>query len=576
MKNIRWGGLIGFIIITAAIAGSFLLFAEPLARSFLQTQLSQLNKAKVDIQAVDIGYSPFSLTITNLQATDASQPMSNMFEVAQVKFSLSLSDLIYKKFIVDDMSLSGIKLNTPRKTSGTIETPKKEKDQKDLLNSLDLPKIALPDIDDILSKEPLTSEKLISELNLDIQNTQKNWQLINQDINDSNRWAQYENLYNTIQKDLKGNFSQKLQAVKSAKKLSKSLKAEAKKIKQARKTINTDISRLNDNFKAAKESPKEDIKRIKEKYSLNNLNAGNITQLLFGNKAAEWVRLAQTTYDRIKPYIGDDDKADEEQQEAPARAGGKNIVFKEYNPKPGFYIRNISVDAITERGRFAGIISDVSSNQSINKQATRFKLSGKDLKHSDMEVIKGELNYIKKTKGFSELVYSITRHQLNDYPISKSSSLPIAIKKSLMDVATKVRLQNGVLAGSSRLNFNDVDFSTKNADKGNNFSRMLANSLEQVQQFYLDIKFSGAIENPKLKINSDLDKKIGTQLKAQLNKRKLAFEKNLKSKIENKIKEPMKKLETELQQLNKIKSKLNAKEKELQTRIASLKKQIRF
>jgi len=576
MKNIRWGGLIGFIIITTAIAGSFLLFAEPLVKSILETQLSQLNKAKVDIQAVDIDYSPFALTLTNLQATDASQPMSNMFEIAQAKFSLSLSDLIYKKFVVDDMSLSGIKLNTPRKISGTIEAPKKEKNQENLPSNFDLPKIALPDIDDILSKEPLTSEKLISELNLDIQNTRKNWQLINQDINDSNRWAQHENSYNTIQKDLKGNFSQKLQAVKSAKKLSKALKTEARKIKQARKTVNTDISRLNNNFKAVKKSPKADIKRIKEKYSINNLNAGNITQLLFGNKAAEWVRLAQTTYGRIKPYIGNDNNADEEQQEAPARAGGKNIVFKEYNPKPDFYIRKISVDATTERGRFAGVISDVSSNQSINKQPTRFKLSGKELKHSDMEVIKGELNYIKKTKGFSELVYSITRHQLNDYQVSKASSLPIAIKKSLMDAAIKVRLQNGLLTGSSRLNFNDVDFSTKSAGESNNFSRMLANSLKQVQQFYLDIKFSGAIEKPKLKIKSDLDKKLGAQLKAQLNKRKQAFEKNLKSKIENKIKDPMKKLETELQQLNKIKSKLDAKEKELKNRISSLKKQIKF
>jgi len=576
MKNIRWGGLTGFFIITVVIAGSFLLFAEPLTRSFLETQLTQLNKAKVDIQAVDIAYSPFSITITNLQATDARQPMTNMFEIARINFSLSISDLIYKKFIVDNMSLSGIRLNSPRKTSGLIKSPKKEQQQKAQQNGFDLPNIAFPDIDDILSKEPLTSEKLISELNLDIKNTQKNWQLINEDISDTDRWTRHEKQYNQIQKDLKGNFTQKLQAIKSAKKLSKDLKAEAKKISQARKTVSSDLSRLNNDFKTAKKSPKEDIKRIKDKYSINKLNAGNITELLFGSKAAEWVRLAQTGYERIKPYIGDDEKSNEEQQEIPVRASGKNIVFNEYNPRPGFYIHKISVDAITDRGLFTGLITEVSSDQSINKQPTRFKLSGKDLKHSEKEVINGELNYINKSTGFTEILYSVTKHQLIDYQVSKASSLPISIKKSYMDVAMKLRLHNGAVAGNSRLDFDKVDFNTDNSGKVNSFSRMLANSLEEVNRFYLDIKFTGDIQKPKFKIRSDLDNRIGKQLKSQLNKRKLAFETKLKSKIENKIKEPMKNLENELQQLNQIKDKLNSKEKELQAKISSLKKQTKF
>ena len=86
MKSIRWGGLVGFLVITGLVVTIALLFAGGIIKSLMESSFSDMNGAKVDIEEVNISYSPLALEIVNIQVADPAQPMMNTAEIEQIKF----------------------------------------------------------------------------------------------------------------------------------------------------------------------------------------------------------------------------------------------------------------------------------------------------------------------------------------------------------------------------------------------------------------------------------------------------------------------------------------------------------
>ena len=571
MKAIRWPGLIAFIIIFGGLIGGTLLFAESIVESMIESTLTDMNEARVDVASVDIQYSPLSLTVRRIQITDRMQPMQNAVDIGEARFALSFGDLWLKKLIIDDMSLTGIRVNTPRKTSGAIKKPTRQKapvEDSESLFDFDMPDMDLPNVKDILKSEPLTAEKLIDELNSDFDRSREQWSDMRNEIVDAQRWDQYDARYNRIRQQFKGDFSQQLAAIQEAKTLRDELKQEVERIRQARDTIRSDSRRLNDEFKAAKAAPKQDVERIKQKYRLDNLDAGNITQMLFGAQAAEYLDLARNWYGRIKPYI----ESDEEEQKV-VRLKGENIAFREYNPKPGFYVGRAAVEAELPRGQFVGSITDISSDQSVSKKPTRFLLSGKNMRHRDSEQLSGEFNYIEKDSGYTQVDYQLRAYELNDFDISKSSKLSLNIATSLMDLSVSSRLQSGRISGRSDVDFRKVQFKST-TDSSGSLSRMLAAAFSDVHGFDIDATFRGNLRDMDIDMKSDLDNQIGQQFKAQINARKQQFERELRARIDEKLREPMAKLDTQKQRLDQIKADIDAKEQALRQKLADLESKI--
>ena len=568
MKNIRWGGLVGFLVITGLVVTVALLFAGGIIKSLMESSLSDMNGAKVDIEEVRISYSPLAMEVSNIQIADPAQAMINTAEIEQIKFVMSFGSILLGKVIIDEASINGIQIDTPRKESGLItkETKTKEETASEESESIAMPELDLPDVSEILSSESLLSDKLISELEADISNTEAEWKKITDSLPDKSKSDLYEARYKKIQKDSKGNLKQKLAAIKDAKQLSKDLKAEAKNVKLAKDTFSTDLKRITAELKEVKAAPSKDISRIKNKYHLDNLNAENIAQMLFGEQVAEYTVLAQKLYARIEPYLSDD----EEEEVIPVveRSKGIDVVFKEFDPKPDMYVRLASITANLPRGQFDGSITAISSDQSINKEPTRFKVQGVALTNKESEKITGEFNYIDENNGFSKFNYALVKSQIDDFEVSKSSKLPLTMKQAKMDFSLDAKIQRGSLSGTSATEFNQVSF-----DSGDS-SSMLASSFDGIESFDIGSQFSGSIDDLSINISSNLDDQLGQQLKNKLNQKKQEFEKELRASVDEKLKEPLAKIEAKKAKLDAIKNKVEDRQKQLQQRIAALKETI--
>ncbi|TNF39216.1 MAG: hypothetical protein EP315_00095, partial [Gammaproteobacteria bacterium] len=234
MKSIRWPGFVAFVVLVALLIGGALLFAGPITKSILESTLSKMNGARVDIASVDISWSPLAMQLNDIQVTDKQQPMINAVQVGNARFQISFGDVLLKKVIIDEMSMNRIEVDTPRKVSGALKKQQKPEmeDKDDAFLGFDMPDMELPDIKEILQIEPLQTDKLIETLNNDFDTTRQQWQASYDDITNQARWDTYQVRYDQIREAFKGNFAQKLAAIKDAKALRDDLKKEIEKVRQ--------------------------------------------------------------------------------------------------------------------------------------------------------------------------------------------------------------------------------------------------------------------------------------------------------------------------------------------------------
>jgi len=564
MKAIRWGGLITFVVLTAIVIAAA-LFSGMVLKPVLESKFTEMNGAKVDIDAVNISYSPFALEINNIQITDPSEPMINTAQIEQVRLLLSFGRILMGQLVIDDASIIGVRVETPRDESGQItETAAQESsDAAEEEASFDVPGFDFPDIDELLAKNPLQSEILLDKLNKYLTEIDGQWKTTKDGLPDSAKMDSYEKRFNKIKKDAKGNAAQKLAAIKAAKALTREIKADADKVKKAKTQFSDDIKHVNKSIRDVKAAPAKDLKEIKSKYSLDGAGAENVSRMLFGDEVTSYLAMARKWYARVEPYLSND--SDEEQAEPVVERGkGVDVVFEEHDPRPDFYVAKASITADLPRGEFEGEINNISSDQSINKQPMRFKLQGVNMVDKESEALTGEFNYVDKSNSFTKINYALSKAQIDQLTISRSSQLPLDMKAALMTSKVDARLQNGVLKGVANNQFRQVDF-----DAGS--SSMFASAFEGVKAFDIDARFSGAIGDLSVKIDSDLDNQLGKQMKAQFAQKKKKFEADLKARIDEKIKEPMARIDEKKKKLDALKQHVDDSEKQLQQKLAALK-----
>ena len=565
MKAIRWGGLIAFVVLTAiVVAAAF--FSGAVLKPVLESKFTEMNGAKVDIDAVNISYSPFALEINDIQIADPSEPMINTAQIEQVRLLLSFGRMLMGQLVIDDASIIGVRVETPRDESGQIiETATQESsDAAEEEASFDVPGFDFPDIDELLAKNPLQSEILLDKLNKDLAEIDSQWKTTKDGLPDSAKMDSYENRFNQIKKDANGNTAQKLAAIKAAKALAREIKADADKVKKAKTQFSDDIKHVNKSIRDVKAAPAKDLKEIKSKYSLDGAGAENVSRMLFGDEVASYLAMARKWYARVKPYLSSDDGEEEQVEPVVERGKGVNVIFDEYDPKSDFYVAKASITADLPRGQFEGEINNISSDQSINKQPMRFKLQGVNMVGKESEILLGEFNYVNKSNSFTNINYALSKAQIDQLTISRSSQLPLDMKSALMTSKVDARLQNGVLKGVANNQFRQVNF-----DAGS--SSMFASAFEGVKAFDIDARFSGAIGDLSVKIDSDLDNQLGKQMKAQFSQKKKKFEADIKARIDEKIKEPMARIEEKKKKLDALKQRVDDAEKQLQQKLAALK-----
>lgn len=577
MKWIRAKGLIAILVTVSVISIFLALAVGPLIKFVLESQLTSVNKAEVNIEELELSYWPLELAIIGIQATDKEKPTSNIIEIDKVMLAIKLESLLKKKVVVTDMQLENLQFATQRQYKGEIERESEVEgqDENSITQSVknavaSTNSLELPDINSLLEKAELTTPDAYENFEKKAEETKKSWQEIDNFLADDEKWNVYKNKYNLLKSEYKnGNTRTKLKALKKLKKLNTEIKKELSIVRDQKRKLKDDYAALNLMYKAAKKAPSNDFSKLKDSYSLDSANIENITRLIFGDEIANYSQLAKKYYIKIKPYLETDENKVELEIE---REKGRYINFEDREPEPGFLIEKAEFTAKLPSGMFHGTALDITNDQSIQNNKTVIELEGKKLKHSEKEEIKLVIDVRNKKSTELNFSYDISERKLIDYKVSGGDTLPLLIESATLDLTSDVKLIKSTLTGKAKAKFNEVKFKSTRDIAGNSLPSMITASLLKVNKFEIDATATGKVLKPKLKIASDIDNKINKQLKAKLSQIKKEYEGELKEGLTKYFADKTERFEKSKSEVDGYKKRLDIKQEEIMAKLNKYKK----
>lgn len=118
--------LVAVVSVIVVMVSAVLIFKDPLIKKGLQSAMETAFGAKVDIAYLHLGILDSNFTIRGLEVANRNNTMKNLFEIGRLTVDFDLIELLKKRFVSDEMSVTDVRVNTDRKTDGALpEKPKK-------------------------------------------------------------------------------------------------------------------------------------------------------------------------------------------------------------------------------------------------------------------------------------------------------------------------------------------------------------------------------------------------------------------------------------------------------------------
>lgn len=580
-KWIRWQGLIPFVIIVALITSFGIFFLDSTIKWSIEEAGTRAVGAKVELGSANFDFSGPSVSLHSLKVTNPDKPMQNIVDIDKIAFSLDGGNLLLRKVIIDDMTVDNVKLNTPRKKSGALKQPKssgggqgkangsKSGEKED--SGFSMPAFATPDLDEIMGREKLKTPELADKFETDVDKTEQEWRKLSDKLPSQERLDSHKKRFDAIKKTNTKDLKALALGLKDLGKLKKDIDNDIKSYKNARNTVSSDIKQLRTQLKELKNSPKEEYKRLLDKYSLDESGMGNISHLLFGNQAKEYTALALEWYKKFEPYINDLKKKDKEEPEQ-QRQKGVDVKFREDNPTPSFLIKTLRATVNIPAGKFKGQVLDITADQNITGKPTTLKFVGDKLKNNMSIKLTGNFNHINKKKPVDTLFYSMKNYKVDNHKLVNDSDLKIILKDARSDVVIKANRKNDKIAANGNMHVHSIKYD--NSTSGGNAARLFMNAINQTKDFNVTGKLNGTFEDYSTSVKSDLDDRIKGNLKKAVSKEKEKYKKELKKRVEDAARKPIEKAEKKLNDMKKAyEDELNARKKKYEDQLAVLNKQ---
>jgi len=267
----------------------------------------------------------------------------------------------------------------------------------------------------------------------------------------------------------------------------------------------------------------------------------NMSRLLFGEKITGWVNKAIAWHDRLQPLLqrsGEETKGPEKIK--PLRGKGANIRFKEYRPLPDFLIQNVKTHIVLKAGDLTGNIKNITPDQAILGLPLTFKFSGDKLEKIGSIKLDGKSDYVVPSRAQNSLNLSVKKLTISDLILSDDANFPVSLNKALAYVDMQAILRGNEIKSNINALFDGVTVSSSPADSKAFMANAMSAALSGVKRFNAAITIDGAIDDPNVKIKSDLDRVLQTAVGNLARKETAKLERTLKTAIFAKVDRPLK------------------------------------
>lgn len=531
MKQIiRLPGLLGFAAVIGLLSAFFIFFSGSLLKMGIEYGGSKMVGAKVELDSVDLSFSPLGFKLNNLQVTNAKKPMENLIQIENTQANLELGPLFQSKFMMSDLNVKGMRFNTQRKTSGEIKDKSSTKKPKQSSKEK-IAKVAkkLPSADEMLAREPLKTIKAGEELKQSYETRMAEVNKAIDSLPKASKTDEYQKRVEALLNEPINSIDEFKQRKAQLDSLKKDIKADKQAMVSAKEILDTAQKELRDKFNNLQQSPNADYRHLLSKYSLDAQGMAEMTGLLFGPQFGNYAKQGLYWYQRLRPYLASATKSSgEKKEQSPARLVGRYVHFPTNNPWVSFLIRKGNLSASVPQGELAINLKDISNEQAILQRSSKINISGKNLKKIDHINANLDLDY-RKNPGKEALVMDFKNWRLGKLDLGAGGV-------GLASARVSTRINAVVVNQEIDSTLRSVFASTQFTSKGDTLvARELGAALKEIKSFNVNATAKGDIDSPDVSLSSNLEQQVGDAVNARLNAKKKQLERELKAKLEKKM-----------------------------------------
>ncbi|CAA0106009.1 Uncharacterised protein [Zhongshania aliphaticivorans] len=504
-KRIFQGVLILLVIVVAGVVFAL----EPIAKFMIEREGSKQVGARVNVDSVDISFYPTHVALNGLTVANPQEPMRNLLQSEKISADVDAKALLKMQVIADEVLLSGLQMYTERSTPGTLDgsmPPPKEED-----SSSGMPTITLPDPDALLAEEKATIQAEVTDIQNGFSQLESKWQDKAAKVPDQAQFEQYKQRWN----DLKN--KNVIERIAGAKELRDDIKAELRQFDNLKEDLSNDSAEIKSLSSRAATLPANQSKRMLSKYGLDQGSEGML-RFLLGDEVNTMVQRGLSLYQETMGNMAAEEEAPVSTE--PAAELPVNIL-----------IRKILIDGYQviggEKLAYSGEINDVTDKQDYWNKPITMALSG-GMEEKSQLVIDGIFDQRNDTLK-SVFNMGLKQLALSGVSLSQSPELPLQLEQGIADIAANFSINGDNLSGSVEGLINQAKLLLSNTD--NKTATLLAAALEDVTKLVMDLSVNGTVNDPAIKLKSNLDSILGDVLGAELKAQLGEVEDKLKAKL---------------------------------------------
>lgn len=533
-KFIRWQGLTAFIVILGLILGCVYLFAEPIVKMGIEKSVSHYTGAEVNVDSVTLKYSPLIVEVNNLQATDPKQPEKNLLSFTEAKIGADLWQYLLGKIVIEDITVTGLSFNTKRDSIGDVFREIKEEkatdDKTDYMSSLQQ---SLPDPNELLNNSNLKTVKRAAALEESYDAEKQKLAAIKAQLPTKAKLDEYKKQVKALSKSKVKNLEDLNKVKTQFDELKKSFKADQAIVKEAKNKIIESKQLLSKQLTELKNAPEEDWQDISKKYQLEELDAEDFAQILFGEQAREYYQYAELAMQHIKPLLGKGDSVTAENSEQPLIAeSGRFIDFEDDGDIPSFIVKRAMIDMNIANGSFRLSIDELTHQHWIRNRPTAMNLQSIQLGDSGDIKFNSSFAMTQTQDVTADGQWSISKLPLSEMSLRESSDITLIIEKALLAGDGKFVIDKRQLTSNSHLALSNNIY---NANSSSKIGKILVDTITAMDTLALSIGANGELMSPTLSIASPLDGALKNALQQQLQQKLAGFKNTLQSGLNSKL-----------------------------------------
>ncbi len=560
MKWIRWWGVIAFALFVAGISVFWFVLADSLVKCSIERTGTALVGAKVELDKADLTLFPLGLKLSGLQVTNPEAPMTNAVSAVSVTMLMDGVNIFRRKVIIEEMAVEGVRLNTPRKTSGAISRRLESASRKGMLDRFALPALEMPDVRKILAGEELESVNLLNRTRDEITQAYSGFEGELKLLADKKKLDEYRARFERIKGSGKDGVGGILGATGEFLSLQKDIKAELERIDRVKAGVGGVLASYREKIDEAKRAPFRDIERIKRKYGLTPEGFANILRALLGPTVASRIDTALLWYGRLSPVVARAAMLRDGgvKVERPIRGSGVNVRFPEKRPVPDFLIRKAALSVWIPAGDFSGLVTNITDDQEVLGSPMGFNFSGTRLKGLESLKLTGEINRTTPAKPKDTVAMKMRGYRIEGVELASKSAFPMELRRALLDIDLTARIEGAAMDAGLSAGLSSVEMASVKQGMGA-IERAVASALSGVKGFKLKASATGTLSDYDLKLSSDLDVvlkgavgKIVADLSAE-------FAKSLRAGVLERTKKPLEELSGSFAGLESIERELGAR-----------------